>query len=573
MNPVKYRNITLTGETGKLLNNICNRWLIGIAETNPAILTMLRDRDLRPYRDLLPWSGEFAGKYLTGAYYVYRLTGSRELYDYVNGFIGSLLKYQDADGYIGCFSRSCRLTGAYSQDPSRTGLTWDSWSHYHIMYGLLLWYDITGNESLFAAVEKAARLFMNRFYDGKPTIVSTGWSEMNLAVYHIFGILYRRTKKTEYLYFASKIEGDLSDEAAGDYINYSLKGYEYYQCAKPRWESMHIIMGISEMYRNTGNRKYLDVASQIFYSILKTDVHNTGAFSTDEQAIGNPFKNSAIETCCVVAYNALGIEIYSLTGDIRIADFLERSHYNAVLGYNSPSGRWSTYNTPMEGTKCANYHSINFQCRPGSPDLNCCSVNAPRGVASVYDWMITESDGTLCISFYEDMHAETADGLEIDISGGYPASGRVTVRVNSHGSAKKIAFRIPGWSANTVITSGGETFRPAAGKYFAIKKVWESEITIDFDMTPYTEEGGGDYSGKCSIYSGPVLFAFDCGENPGFDPENIPAISREELVSLLPVLNPDGILSLETGCGVRLTDFYHAGVSGAAYKTWLRVDD
>ena len=54
MNPVKYRNITLTGETGKLLNNICNRWLIGIAETNPAILTMLRDRDLRPYRDLLP---------------------------------------------------------------------------------------------------------------------------------------------------------------------------------------------------------------------------------------------------------------------------------------------------------------------------------------------------------------------------------------------------------------------------------------------------------------------------------------------------------------------------------------
>lgn len=311
----------------------------------------------------------------------------------------------------------------------------------------------------------------------------------------------------------------ISPTSAGDYINYSLKGYEYYQCAKPRWESMHIIMGISEMYRNTGNRKYLDVASQIFYSILKTDVHNTGAFSTDEQAIGNPFKTLPLRPAAWWLIMRLASKYIRLPVISELPISLKDRIITPCLAIILRRVDGQPTILPMEGTKCANYHSINFQCRPGSPDLNCCSVNAPRGVASVYDWMITESDGTLCISFYEDMHAETADGLEIDISGGYPASGRVTVRVNSHGSAKKIAFRIPGWSANTVITSGGETFRPAAGKYFAIKKVWESEITIDFDMTPYTEEGGGDYSGKCSIYSGPVLFAFDCGENPGFVPK------------------------------------------------------
>ena len=572
MNSVKYNSLKLNGETGELVRRITDNWLIGIRETNPAIIDMFRDRDLRPYRDLLPWSGEFAGKYITGAYYVYRLTGKKALYEYVTNFIDELLTYQDADGYIGCFSKDCRLTGAYSQDPSRTGFTWDSWSHYHIMYGLLLWYDLTGNGEYFRAVEKAARLFMNQFYDGKPTIVSTGWSEMNLAVYHIFGILYRRTKNPEYLYFASKIESDLSDEAAGDYINYSLKGYEYYQCAKPRWESMHIIMGIAEMYRNTGNQKYLEVASQIFYSILKTDVHNTGAFSTDEQAIGNPYKNSAIETCCVVAYNALGIEIYSLNGDIKIADFLERSHYNAVLGFNSPSGRWSTYNTPMEGTKCANYHSINFQCRPGSPDLNCCSVNAPRGVASVYDWMLTDNDGTLCLNFYEDMYAELSNGLTVEISGGYPATNRITVKVNSNGLKQKIAFRIPEWSVNSVIVSDGETFRPAAGKYFAIKKIWDSEITIEFDFTPYTEEGGGDYTGKSSIYAGPILYAFDNAENPQIDFENLPVISGKELEEAAPVLQTDGSITLSFSNGVVLTDFYHAGVSGSSYKTWFKIE-
>ncbi len=572
MKPIKYNALEIRGETGKLLDRIADNWLIGIKETNPAIITMFRDRDLKPYRDLLPWSGEFAGKYLTGAYYVYRLTGKEELYSYVIDFIDELLKYQDTDGYMGCFSKGCRLTGAYSQDPSRTGFTWDSWSHYHFMFGMLLWYDITGNGEYFKAVEKAAKLFMNRFYDGKPTIVSTGWSEMNLAVYHIFGILYRRTKNPEYLYFAKKIEGDLSDEAAGDYINYSLKGYEYYQCAKPRWESMHIIMGIAEMYRNTGEQMYFDVASQIFYSILKTDVHNTGAFSTDEQAIGNPFKNSAVETCCVIAYNALGIEIFSESGDIKIADFLERSHYNAVLGYNSPSGKWSTYNTPMEGTKCANYHSINFQCRPGSPDLNCCSVNAPRGVALIYDWMLTDNDGTLCLNFYEDMYLDLANGMTVEVSGGYPASGKVTVKVNSNGAKQKIAFRIPEWSINTTIISDGDVFHPAAGKYFAIKKIWDSEIVINFDLMPYTEAGGGDYTGKSSIYAGPVLYAFDNGNNPAIDFDNIPSISEAELKTAVPKKHSDGSISLDFSNGVTLTDFYHTGISGAAYKTWLKVE-
>lgn len=593
MNTAKLKNLKLQGETGHLAENIAQNWLIGIRETNPAILAMFRDRDLTPYRDLLPWSGEFAGKYLTSCYYVYRLTRDEELYEYVCRFIDELLTFQDIDGYLGCFAKDCRLTGAYSQDPSRIGFTWDSWSHYHIMFGLLLWYDLTNNEEYFRAVEKTAELFMKKFYDGKPTLVSIGSSEMNLAVYHVFGLLYRRTNNPDYLYFAKKIEGDLSDKEAGDYINYSLKGYEYYQCPKPRWESMHIIMGIAEMYRNTGNRKYLDVATQIFYSILKTDVHNTGAFSTDEQAIGNPFKNSNIETCCVVAYNALGIEIYSLTGDIKVADFLERSHYNAVLGYNNPSGRWSTYNTPMDGAKCANYHSINFQCRPGSPDLNCCSVNAPRGVASVYDWMLTEQDGDLCINFYEDLHAETESGITVDIRGGYPASGKIAVSIDSKGERKKIVFRIPEWSKNTVIISDGEIFRPVAGKYFAIKKVWDSEISIDFDFTPYTENGGHDtsdleradgiptpfsgeenidYSNKKSIYVGPVLYGFDNGDNPTVDFYSIPVIRRQELLSAKPALQPDGSIHLTVGDMV-LTDFYHLGVSGSNYKTWLAVED
>lgn len=111
------------------------------------------------------------------------------------------------------------------------------------------------------------------------------------------------------------------------------------------------------------------------WSIYRADVHNSGSFSTNEQAMGNPFQGGSIETCCTVAWLALSVETLRLTGDSRIADALEHATWNAVLAYEHPSGRWCTYDTPMNGKRLASAHSIVFQSRPGTPELNCCSVN------------------------------------------------------------------------------------------------------------------------------------------------------------------------------------------------------
>ena len=76
----KALKIRLKGVTGRLLRQVSENWLKRVPEADPAILGMFRDRDLKPYRDLLPWSGEFAGKYITGAYYIYRMTLDPDLY-------------------------------------------------------------------------------------------------------------------------------------------------------------------------------------------------------------------------------------------------------------------------------------------------------------------------------------------------------------------------------------------------------------------------------------------------------------------------------------------------------------
>ena len=62
MKTVRMKSSQLKGMTGTLAQNITKNWLIGLRQTNPAILDMFKERDRLPYRSLLPWSGEFAGK-------------------------------------------------------------------------------------------------------------------------------------------------------------------------------------------------------------------------------------------------------------------------------------------------------------------------------------------------------------------------------------------------------------------------------------------------------------------------------------------------------------------------------
>ncbi len=556
MDIVLPENLHMSGTTGILADRISRHWLFGLRESDPSILTMFRDRDAMPYREHLSWSGEFAGKHITGAYYIYFLSRDEALYEDILSFIDDLISYQGEDGYLGCFPENSHITGA-----------WDAWNHYHIMVGLYLWYSLTGREAWRTALLRMAELFIQKFYEDKPPLSSIGSTEMNLAPMHIFALLFQMTGEEKYLRFAKHIEKDLASGNAGNYIHTALEGIEFYQCPKPRWESMHVILGIAEMYLSTGDEYYLTAAAQITNSILKTDIHNTGAFSTNEQAIGNPYENRNVETCCVVAYNALAVRIFHMTGDSKLLDFLERSHYNAVMGYFSPSGKWSTYSTPMDGVKRANYDEIQFQSRAGSPQLNCCSVNAPRGVGEIAAWMFTKSDDRLFVNFYECFEADFGD-MRISCQSSYPAPGEILLHI--HGNGKKAALRIPGWSKQAMVTVNGIDAPASPGSWFAVDTDREdTEIVLHLDFTPYLEEGDGECKDKSSIFVGPVLYGADIGHNLAYDLRLLPTIHKSQL-NTMPVPMTDGSIQWKVG-DVTLCDFYHLGADGSAYRTWLDV--
>jgi uncharacterized protein len=287
----------LTGIVGDRLSAVSENWLLKAPHANPAILAIFDDRDIMPYRDLLPWSGEFAGKYLTSAVQVYRLNHDRRLRRELADFVSRLLQRQDADGYLGPWPADARLTNFSAvHGPEGEGLlTWDTWGHYHISLGLLLWHEMVGDIKALAAARRIADLVCSRYLDAQPgkRLVDSGYSEMNLAPVHSLAILYRKTRKPEYLRMALQIVDEFTVQKdgaplAGDYLQQPLAGKQFYETPKPRWESLHPIMGLAELYRLTRKPEFRTAFERIWWSIRDHDRHNNGGFSSGEQATATP---------------------------------------------------------------------------------------------------------------------------------------------------------------------------------------------------------------------------------------------------------------------------------------------
>jgi len=109
------------GFIGKRADVNLENWLLKAPIANPAMLQMFRDQERQPHRDLLPWSGEFVGKYLISAVQGWRISKDERLKNLIDLVIGELIDSQLPDGYIGPFPSELRLTSD----------RWDVWGHYH----------------------------------------------------------------------------------------------------------------------------------------------------------------------------------------------------------------------------------------------------------------------------------------------------------------------------------------------------------------------------------------------------------------------------------------------------------
>jgi DUF1680 family protein len=566
-------SLDLHGHVRSYIDAVTDNWLLRAPIDNPAMLEMFRDRDKQPYRDLLPWSGEFAGKYLTAATLVLRVNPDPRLRAHLEKFVNDLVALQADDGYLGPFPKDSRLTGKAPNCPA----TWDAWGHYHIMLGLLTWHDLTADPKALAAARRIGDLLCDKFEGPQKRLFDTGSSEMNFAPVHSLALLYRKTGEKRYLNLAEKIVKEFSLPGAGDYFQLGLAGKSFYQSPKPRWESLHPIMSLAELHRITGNDDYRKSFEQLWWSIAQFDRHNNGGFSSGEQATGNPYDPHPIETCCTIAWMAMSVEMLRTTGNSLVADELELSTLNQVLALHSPDGKWCTYNTPMDGRRTPSTIDIAFQKRPGSEQLNCCSVNAARGFGLISQWaLMSDNDDTLVLNWYG---PSTLSGtianvpITLEQQTDYPRDGQITIKLKLPQPTNfKLKLRIPQWSNQTLLSINGNKYPDPipSGAYLTINREWKSadQISLTLDLTPHLWPGEKECANKISLYRGPILLAANLP-----DKTQLPTITMNQIAQAK--LRQDKTwltLEIPTDTGpITLIDYASAGANGIRYATWLPI--
>lgn len=574
---VQYR---LRGVLGDRLRANLEAWVLRAPGANPGMIEILRRRDRAwPYPDLVPWAGEFPGKFLTAAVPMRRLVEDPRLDEFLGDFVGALVDAQAEDGYLGPFRAHERWQGH-----------WDLWGHYHIAHGLLDWFDETGDARAHEAVRRMIAGICDAYAGGDRRPIDAGSPETNLALLHALARADGPDADPRIAALIARIEEDLA--AAGDWLAAGAAGVPYHALPRngARWESLHILQGLLARHRATGEPRHRDAALNLWRSLRDLDRHPSGAVTTNEGAMGTIHQPGAIETCCTVAWMALGVDLLALTGDAAIADDLEIATWNQALAAQHPSGSWCAYDTPMNGARSPAYHQINFQQRVGAPELNCCGVNGPRALGLLRDWAIMRDAGGLYLNHYGPGAAvvRLPDGRAFVIAQetAYPAEGevRVTVTPQQEDGRLELRLRVPAWSRATEVRVEGDAmaFRPSPGGYLRLGRDWSAggAVILRFDMHPrHTPGGPPAHTGRAAFHHGPLLLAFDAYHNT-VELDEVPPIDAArfapEPVSPEPTRRPGafppiGLWRVATADGgsVVLCDFATAGAHGTAYAAWL----
>ena len=589
--------LDLGGALGKQTRNVVENWILRAPQSNPTLLSVfeLRDRAPDSASYYVPWVGEFAGKYLLSASELGQTTETPELTALVDEFAAALIASQDADGYLGPFPREKRLM-----------VGWDLWGHYHAIAALLDVYARRGNAEALACARRAGDLICATFGDGTLRPKDVGSDEMNLSALDALLRLYQITGKTRSLETAKIFLKDL--ESCGDFYRLGLAGEEFYATPRPRWESLHTIVGLSTMAKVANDESYRRAFLNLYSSIRARDVHCNGTFSSGEQAVGSPWRSGAIETCCTVAWIATTVEALRASGDSRCADELENSLFNGVAAYEHPSGSWNTYDTPLNGRREASFHTIVFQARPGQPELNCCSVNGPRGFGELADWALTQGVDSrgrtaLCVNYYGPGKAAfTFNGAQFELvqKTNYPYDETVQIVVKSLSQdivRLPLKLSVPSWCDGATASPAGASSpipltKGRYAEYDAIFVDGVAEIALNFPMSTRIITCDDDFDGRACVLRGPILLAYDQALAP-YEVDALPTLApnaasdarvvatpaqdgalaaREarvgryapNLVVELPAIDADG-----RRVALPLCDFASAGARGTSYCTAL----
>ncbi len=367
-------------------------------------------------------------------------------------------------------------------------------------------YRATGSPQALADAHIMADYIMQTFpaNENGEHIVPAGTSIAGIT--EGFVELYRVSGDSKYLDFARNLQYEPHW--------YYLKPYE-------AWEKnisqahYHVYVMLSHMYPDTelyrliGGDDYLKKSLWMKHELLEEGRGGlliTGSTSEGEHFTYNQQGSGNIEESCVTAYFLRWIDsLMRLEGDMRYGDIMERTIYNALFGAQSPDGRHICYFTPFSGKR-------SFQ----SGDTFCCNGNYRRAVAELPQKVYYRTaEGGIALNLFTrsnkrfDVHGQS---VEINQETDYPNSGLVTLTFTCPEPVRfAFRFRTPRWAEKIECAVCDVPITPVRSPlgYAEIERQWKTgdTLTISMPMTWRLVRGRMIQDGRVALMRGPILFS------------------------------------------------------------------
>lgn len=533
----------------------------------------LRNVDLEPllagYRKRPgnhPWIGEHIGKWLHASTLAWVNTGDTALKTKLEGAVQALIATQEPDGYLGTYIPSKRF-GLYNDSD------WDVWSHKYNLLGLLTYYQYTGYAPALQACQKMGDLLNETFGKGRKSILSAGTHKGMAAtsVLEPVVLLYRFTGEERYLNFAKYIV-EAWDEPNGPAIQKTLStlGAVEKTANGKAYEMLSNLVGLCELARATGDKKYLMAAQNGWKSVVRDHLYITGTASHgehfhDPHDLPNQPSADIGETCVTVTWIQLTSQLLRLTGEAKYGEELERSYYNHLAAAQRPDGKEWCYYTALEGEK------------PYGPGINCCVSSGPRGMAMAPLMACFVAQDTLLLNLFEPFQAEVNLGgvpVKVTQTSRFPFVGGSRITFTSTNSAHfGVKIRKPAW-AQGMHVEGADT-EEEGGWLVIPPRAWKSGsgLSLRFGMKPEVVQGTYSNKGRVALRYGAMVLAYE--REKGSPPLSDLLLTFGKSPHIARVEKPSFQVLADVKIGeetqrVRFVPFSEVGAEGNPYRIWLR---
>ncbi|MBR7155853.1 MAG: glycoside hydrolase family 127 protein [Lentisphaeria bacterium] len=456
------------------------------------------------------WRCEFWGKIVRSAITAVWATGDCELRAMVDKTVQDILTCQSADG---CIS---------SYPPDKQLDAWDVWGRKYVLLALERYYEMLNPDPrILQCCCAMTDHLMTQIGSGEnqKTILQCG-RHTGMAASSILGAvvaLWRLSGKEKYRDFARAIidsgcsaTGNIFAGAAAGIVPAALgngKAYEMTSCFQGVAELL-LAEGKTDLPTQTMLMRY-------YQSVLEREIFVTGVGGAKD-ACGEYWYDGALrqtrsdcgglgETCVAATWIRFCMRMLELTGDCRIADELEKSLYNTILGAMAPDGsHWMHVNpTPLTGgSKICAVDQIGNIFKTPFGGNDCCRAQGPEGLSVAARVAVMENRGRVCVNFYEPLTSGN-----ILISGNYPWENRAVIRFTAP-EEYTLALRTPEFLRSVKLN--GKALDFTVGKYLEINRCWseKDEIILEFEFTIKVLTAPGDPN-YVALKRGPIVLAKD----------------------------------------------------------------